>query len=150
MEVLILCGLPGSGKSTFCLKRLWDTHIRLSMDMLKTRYREKLLFNALIESKQRFVVDNTNPTTEDRARYIVPAKAAGFRVAIYHFDVPFCLAAARNARRQGKACVPEKGMNAIHKAFKAPSWAEGADALYRVLSEDGFQFHIEKLNHDEL
>ena len=55
--------------------------------MLRTRYREELLLKACLDAKQPFVVDNTNPTSEERARYIEPAKQAGFRVFGYYFDV---------------------------------------------------------------
>ena len=48
------------------------------LDMLRTRNREAILVRACIEARQRFVVDNTNPTQADRARYVVPARAAGF------------------------------------------------------------------------
>lgn len=142
MEVIVLCGLPGSGKSTFCREQLYNTHIRLNLDMLKTRHREKILLEAMIAAKQPFVVDNTNPKPADRARYIVPAKAAGFRVAIYYFSVPFHVASARNMQRPTKAIVPEKGMAAILKAMTIPTWEEGVDSLFRVSSEDGFNFDL--------
>jgi hypothetical protein len=35
--------------------------------------------------QQRFVVDNTNITAAERARYILPSRAAGFRVIGYSF-----------------------------------------------------------------
>ena len=60
MTAIILIGIPASGKSTFCKERLFDTHLRLNLDMLKTRHREKLLLQACIAAQQPFVVDNTN------------------------------------------------------------------------------------------
>ena len=61
MEAVILCGIQATGKSTFCHSRLYSTHIRLNLDMLKTRHREDVLFEACLRAKQPFVVDNTNP-----------------------------------------------------------------------------------------
>lgn len=150
MEALILCGLPGAGKSTFCRERLWDTHIRLNLDMLRTRHRERLLLHALIEAKQRFVVDNTNPTPEDRARYILPAQSAGFRIVAHYFEVSFDTALVRNAKRQGKARIPDKALGAIRKILVPPSWGEGFDAIFHVASEDGLQFRLRQRPVDEL
>ena len=86
MEAVIFIGIQGSGKSTFYKERFVDTHIRINLDMLKTRHREQYLVNACIVAKQAFVVDNTNPTRADRSRYIEPAKAAGFKVIGYYFQ----------------------------------------------------------------
>jgi hypothetical protein len=74
MEAVILIGIQGTGKTTFCRQRFFDTHVRLSLDMLKTRYREDLLISACIVAKQPFVVDNTNITQVNRERYIRPAR----------------------------------------------------------------------------
>ena len=61
MEALIFVGLQASGKSTFYKERFFTTHLRINLDMLRTRHRERLLIGACLEAKQPFVVDNTNP-----------------------------------------------------------------------------------------
>ncbi len=70
MEGIIFIGIQGSGKSTFFQQYFTKTHIRLNMDMLKTRHRESILMKACIEAKQPFVIDNTNPSRSDRKKYI--------------------------------------------------------------------------------
>ncbi|MEQ8541828.1 MAG: hypothetical protein RIB93_30755 [Coleofasciculus sp. D1-CHI-01] len=67
MEAVILIGIQASGKSSFCRDRFYNTHIRINLDMLKTRHREAILVQACLDAQQRFVVDNTNPTRADRA-----------------------------------------------------------------------------------
>ncbi len=62
MEAIIFIGLQASGKSSFYKEKFIDTHIRINLDMLKTRYREKVLFDACLKAKQPLVIDNTNPT----------------------------------------------------------------------------------------
>jgi hypothetical protein len=62
MEAIIFSGLPGSGKSSFYKERFFNTHVRISLDLLKTRYRETRILEACLETDQRFVIDNTNPT----------------------------------------------------------------------------------------
>ncbi|MEQ9548531.1 MAG: hypothetical protein RIM23_02765 [Coleofasciculus sp. G3-WIS-01] len=44
MEAVILIGIQASGKSSFCRDRLYNTHIRINLDMLKTRHREAILY----------------------------------------------------------------------------------------------------------
>lgn len=51
MKGVIFIGLQASGKSSFFLKHFYKSHFRLNMDMLKTRHREKLLFNAWLASQ---------------------------------------------------------------------------------------------------
>jgi hypothetical protein len=77
MEAVIFIGLQASGKSSFDKERFFSTHVRVSLDLLKTRPREERFLAVCLETDQRFVIDNTNPTREDRARYIPRAKAAG-------------------------------------------------------------------------
>src|SRR5512135_601345 len=99
MELVIFVGIPASGKSTFYLQHFFETHIRINLDMLRTRHREHLLIEACIAARQPFVVDNTNVTREDRARYIVPAKAAGFQVVGYYFRSSIGASIERNRGR---------------------------------------------------
>jgi predicted kinase len=76
MEAVIFVGIQASGKSTFYLQRFFETHVRINLDMLRTRHREQVLIEACVAGKQSFVIDNTNATREQRARYIAPARAA--------------------------------------------------------------------------
>jgi len=72
--------------------------------------------------KQPLVVDNTNPTVEDRARYIAAAKAAGFRVAGYYFALRLETALQRNAQWAGRQYIPEKGVRATYRRLQRPTW----------------------------
>lgn len=132
MELVILIGLQGSGKSTFYKEKLIDTHLRLNLDMLRTRHREQVLLQACLEAKQPVVIDNTNPTPADRARYIVPAKAAGFRVVGYYFGSAIEECKRRNAQRPAKQVVPLPGLLSTHRRLVRPSMAEGFDELWFV------------------
>ncbi len=70
----IMIGIQGSGKSVFCRKFLPDVR-RINLDTLKTRNNEKRMIAECHENSDSYVIDNTNPTREDRARYIPTAKA---------------------------------------------------------------------------
>ena len=132
MEAVIFIGIPGSGKSTFFLERFFTTHVRINLDMLKTRHREMIIISACIEAKQSFVVDNTNITVAERARYILLARQAGFGVIGYYFQSTLEAALQRNQQRSGKALIPRKGVIARYHQLELPKFSEGFDALYSV------------------
>ncbi|MBO4914202.1 MAG: ATP-binding protein, partial [Oscillospiraceae bacterium] len=75
----IMIGIQGSGKSEFCRRYLPEVR-RVNLDALKTRGRKRAAIEACLADGADYVVDNTNPTRGDRARYIAPAKAEGYRV----------------------------------------------------------------------
>jgi len=131
-EAVIFTGVQASGKSTFYRERFFETHVRINMDMLRTRRRESLLLNACIIGRQPFVADNTNPLAADRARYIEPARAAGFTVTGYFFRATPREAIARNQQRTGRAAVPIPGLLGTYKKLEGMAVGEGFDVLYAV------------------
>ena len=136
MEAVIFIGVQGSGKSSFYLARFYRTHVRINLDMLRTRHREGLLLSACVEGKTRFVVDNTNTTAAERARYIAPARAARFQVVGYYFRSSLPDALRRNSLRPENERVPEKGIIGTYKRLQLPGPAEGFDALYYVTVDE--------------
>ncbi|MFK7935618.1 MAG: hypothetical protein AB8G22_19035, partial [Saprospiraceae bacterium] len=69
MEGIIFIGLQGSGKSTFYKEKFFDKYLRISMDMLNTRNKERQILEKCLDLQQCVVIDNTNPTREVRASY---------------------------------------------------------------------------------
>src|SRR3712207_2396392 len=106
MEAVIFVGIQAAGKSSFYKERFFHTHVRINLDMLRTRHRERLLVAACLEAKQPFVVDNTNVTAAARASYLVQAQAAGFRTVGYYFRSHLGEALARNSSRTGRERIP--------------------------------------------
>jgi predicted kinase len=138
MEAVIFVGVQGSGKSTFYRERFFDTHVRISLDMLRTRHREKLLLAACLAAQQSFVIDNTNPLPSDRGRYIGPAREAGFRVVAYFFETSLREAIRRNNQRAGKQKIPIPAIAGTLRKLQPPTLEEGFDAIYRVtISPEG-------------
>lgn len=119
-EAVILVGIQGAGKSTFYRDRFFDTHVRINLDMLRTRHRERLLLEACLAAGQSFVVDNTNPTAADRARYVIPARQYGFRVIAYFFDVDLRDAMRRNRQRPGAKNIPAVGVTTTFRKLQPP------------------------------
>jgi predicted kinase len=146
MEAIIFVGIQATGKSTFYRQRFEDTHVRINLDMLKTRHRERIFFEACIAARQPFVVDNTNLTVDERARYIGPARTAGFRIVGYYFNSSISEAVEHNRRRMGPKVIPEKGIAGAYKRLQIPNLNEGFDSLYYVATAAAGTFIVEEWN----
>ena len=135
MEMLLFCGLQGAGKTSFYQRHFAATHLRISMDMLRTRRREKAILSACLACGQRCVIDNTNPSAAERAVYIQAARGKHFIVTGYWFDVPLTICLERNAARKGKARISDVGLYAARAKLQPPALEEGFARLYSVDAE---------------
>ena len=142
MEVDVFSGIQGSGKSSFYAQRFLHTHVRISLDLLKTRQREDILLHACLAAQTPFVVDAINPTAEKRARYVRLAKAAGFRAVLFYFEVSVKAAIARNAQRPAERRVPQLAILGTQAKLQPPSAEEGFDASYRLQLSDSGAFIV--------
>lgn len=144
MECVLLIGIQGSGKSTFYKESFFNTHIRINLDMLKTRYKEDIYLAASFKAKQKFVIDNTNPTRVQRRKYIELAKAFQYKIKGYFMisNLENCL--LRNEGRQGIERIPVVAIKATLKNLEEPTLDEGFDELYHVTIENG-QFVVTRI-----
>jgi predicted kinase len=145
MEAVILCGLQGSGKTTLFRDRFAETHVRVSLDLLRVRSREAALVAMCLEGRIPFVVDNTNPAPADRRRYVEPARAAGFRVVGCLVEVDLELAQGRNAVRPPGRRVPDAGLRGTGARLLRPTLEEGFDELLHATAAAGGGWRIEPL-----
>jgi predicted kinase len=132
MEMVLFIGIQASGKSSFYRERFFRTHVRVNLDMLKTRHREQLLINACLAGQTKFVVENTNVTRKERARHIIPARNAGFRIIGYFFETTTAEAVQRNESRPEPDRVPKVAIFTAMKRLEPPNLEEGFDELFRV------------------
>lgn len=132
MEAVIFIGIQGAGKSTFFKERFFDTHVRINLDMLRTKPRENLLFEACLAAKQPFVVDKINLTRADREKYVAAAKQHHFKTIGYYFQTDLKKSLERNNQRTGRAKIPEIGIFAAHKRLQLPTADENFDELFYV------------------
>ena len=133
--IAIMIGIQGSGKSTFYHQFLAKDFVRINLDTLKTRHREKLLIEECINQGKSFAVDNTNPTKEDRRRYIPLAKASGYKVIGYFMESKLKDCIERNDQRQGKEKLPAVAIVSTSNKLQMPSYDEGFDELYFVRND---------------
>lgn len=137
MQAVIFVGIQASGKTAFYLERFAATHVRISLDLLRTHHREQRFLGTCLETSQPFVVDNTNPKPEDRLRYTEPARAKRFRTIGYYFACPLERSLARNRRREGGTRIPDKGVLSAHKVLVIPRRDEFDELWYVRTGESG-------------
>lgn len=144
MQAVIFMGVQATGKSSFYKEQFFRTHVRINLDMLKTRNREKKLFETCIDIKQPFVIDNTNPTRKDRERYISILQQSGFEVVGYYFESRIKDAISRNSQRHESEIIPEKGIHGTYAKMELPNFEEGFDKLKYVQIKDDLKFEVQE------
>ncbi len=138
MNAVIFIGIQASGKSTFYRTHFFNTHVRINLDMLRTRPREDRLLDTCLDIEQPFVIDNTNVTRSDRARYLPRLRDAGVPVSGYYFQSSIEPCIARNDARSESERVPIAGLLGTHAKLELPELREGfAELFYVRLADDG-------------
>ncbi|PYE53807.1 ATP-binding protein [Deinococcus yavapaiensis] len=152
LELALLIGLQGAGKSTFYRARFAVTHVLVSKDLFpnnrdKSRRQRQLVSEAL-QAGRSVVVDNTNAAVEERADLVSIGRAFGATVTGYFFVPDVRGSLARNRNREGKARVPDVAVFATSKRLQSPTFAEGFDALFDVRLE-GDTFSLQERPREE-
>jgi predicted kinase len=147
MEVVILIGLPASGKSTFFRERFAATHDHVSRDLMRNaarpQARQQQLIAASLAAGRSVVVDNTNPSRSVRAAIVGVARQHGVPVTAYYFESAASDALRRNRRREGRDRVPDVAIFTARKRLEPPDASEGFDRIYLVrLHEAEGRFEI--------
>lgn len=141
-EIVLFMGLPASGKSTFFEREFSKTHVRINLDMLRTRNREPGLLQTCLDIKQSCVVDNTNVSCAERSKYVEVAKENKFRVRLYCFISSVSQSLDRNALRDDP--VPNVAIFAKQSQLEYPSVAEGFDEILFVRAKTLGVFEVER------
>lgn len=142
-EVIILTGIPASGKSTFYKETFFPQYVYISLDQLRTRNAEAALFAFCLRRRKSCVIDNTNINATERARYIGAAKASRAKLSCYFFEPNVDGSIVRNAKRTGRACVPNYVIHDRAALYSQPSLDEGFDEIYRVSLLPRGKFKVE-------
>ena len=154
-RVFLICGIPGSGKSTWVRERIakYGGH-HISRDEIRFGLLDKYggdyfshedevintfhnNINELLDSDEQCVdiyVDATHLTRSARLnvlRKICPNNA--YMIAVW-FDVPLELCLARNDKREGRARVPRQTIEDMFRRYSKPSKYD-FDEVWRVDAE---------------
>jgi predicted kinase len=146
VEVVVLVGLQGAGKSTFYRQCFAGTHAHVSRDHFRNHrrpsQRQRELLEAELQAGRSVVVDNTSPAVADRAAILSVARAFGASAVCYYFVPDARASIARNEAREGKERVPVAGILATLKRLVPPARQEGFDHLYEVRANGSGGFRV--------
>ena len=143
MRIVVLVGLPGSGKSTYLEKMgapglssdavrklLADDETDQSLHDRVFQTLRYLLRHRLALGRPLTYIDATHLTPEERQPYLAIGKSYGCEVEAIYFDVPQAICRERNAARQ--RVVPEEVLAKMAAKLVPPSTAEGFDRVTTV------------------
>lgn len=142
MKLIVLVGLPGSGKSTKAEEFKKQGYIVHSSDAIRNEFNlhslddtqrvydilyERLMLDMI--AKRNIVYDSTNLTRKRRMKLLNLLKDFKYEKICYTIitDLNTCL--ARNAQRTGYAKVPEDGFELMINRFNLPTSDEGWDKI---------------------
>jgi len=128
LEIVVLVGIPGSGKTTRA-RNLYPNHRRINLDTLKSRNREDEEIANSLSNGRDIIIDNTNATKKSRSKYVQLAKLYGVSVKVVYLQCPLELALERNASREGKERVPDNAVRFYNKILQPPKPEEGFDRI---------------------
>ncbi|GAB7348240.1 hypothetical protein MBLNU459_g6233t1 [Dothideomycetes sp. NU459] len=146
LDLVLFCGSPGSGKSTF----FWD-HLkplgyeRVNQDILKTRDRCIQAATVFLEQGKSVAVDNTNADPETRAHWIKVAAKFGIRVRCVLFTAPSKLCEHNDTVRalggplmnpEERIMLPKMAFTGFASRYREPTLKEGLQDIVKV----DFQF----------
>lgn len=137
--MVVLCGVPGTGKSTWCAVHLAGSHIVVSKDRMRNAPRKEARqvreLRAALSAGRSVVVDNTNLTRDVRAPILAIAREFGARCRAVVMDTSLETARARNAERTGPTRVPEGILFEMVRRWEPPTAEEGFDEVAWVVCE---------------
>lgn len=146
-RLFIMCGIPGSGKTYFCKNRIKGPHVYVSRDEIRFALLDEndeyfakepqvwKNFVAKIEAGlakgEDVYADATHLTPASRSKLMNCIAEVDEINAIY-FSLPFDLIKKQNAKRSGRAYVPEETLEVMAKSYQKPDFREGFDHIWRV------------------
>lgn len=153
MELVIMIGLQASGKTTFARSRFGETYRYVSKDLLKNNSkparRQRQMIEEALQQGLSVVVDNTNPTVEERKELIDLGRLYHAEIIGYFFEVQVKQCLERNRPREGKARVPDIAIFATLKKLTRPSYAEGFTKLFYVYNKGDQSFEVSDWTEEE-
>lgn len=150
-KIIMMCGIPGSGKSTFCHRYLTDyayisrDQIRFSLlndtddyfakekEVMK-KFLEKI--NMCIQWGNDFIIDATHLTKSSRrkilSQLILPPLYPINEVYCIYMKTDLKLALERNSKRTGRKLVPNDVIKKMYEDLEEPELDEGFEKIITI------------------
>lgn len=161
--LFILCGVPGSGKSTWASKQFGEKNI-VSRDKIRfsflddeSDYFDKETFvweefvreiqNRLSGDKKITVADATHINKRSRKKLLNALKLSGeVNVIPIFFDICQAVCMERNGQRDGRAYVPKSVIRRMGYQFEIPRFDESAHytEIWRVDAQNNLEKFVRK------
>lgn len=149
LEIILVCGLPGSGKSHFArahflqsgrkrvnrkeIRRLlfemthfgqkWTEKDFAASDEFLVKHVERKIVEHLLQNHQKLLVDNTSVSREARKSYLTIAHQMGRSIGAIFLDTPVRLCMERNRSREDS--LPEMIISQLAAEKELPEASEG-------------------------
>ncbi|KAI1587566.1 HisB Histidinol phosphatase [Pyrenophora tritici-repentis] len=135
-EIVLFCGCPGAGKSSFYWKHLQPFgYARVNQDTLKTREKCVKAATAFLQEGTSAVIDNTNADPDTRAVWITLAQKLNVPIRCVLFTAPPKLCEHNDAfralnigpesNRESRTILPHIAFSGFASRYREPKSAEG-------------------------
>ena len=141
-ELIIFCGSPGAGKSTFYWKNLEPLAFqRVNQDILKTRDKCIKVAREHLRAGVSVVVDNTNADVETRAIWVKIAQEFKIPIHCIHFTAPtrlcehnnvFRVLSGKHANPEQRTLLPGIAFRSFSQRYTEPSASEGFESVIKA------------------
>src|SRR5271157_1485956 len=149
LDIVLVCGLPGSGKSHFAgayfsgtgrlrvnrkeLRRLlfemthfgqkWTEKDFASSDEFLVGHVERKIVEHFLQGHKKLLIDNTSMSRESRKQYLTIARQTGKSIGAIFLDTPAARCLERNRSREDS--VPERVISNLEAEKELPDIDEG-------------------------
>ncbi|KAI4808920.1 PNK3P-domain-containing protein [Aureobasidium sp. EXF-8845] len=144
LELVIFCGSPGAGKSTWFQQHLKSLgYERVNQDILKSRERCLKVARELLEDGKSVAIDNTNADVKAREYWTELAKSLELPIRCVHFTAPSKLCEHNDAFRsmggqalemnpESRNMLPKQAFTGFASRYVPPTLDEGFVDITKV------------------
>jgi bifunctional polynucleotide phosphatase/kinase len=135
-RLVIMVGSPASGKSFYSHELEKTGYLRINKDDMKSDAIMLKTYDAGLKEGRNIVIDGTNPTKENRSKWITIARKASYEITIVWMNFPMYIVEFLNNYRiannkNQNSHVPAVAMRVYYKKLEIPLQSE-CDTLIEI------------------